>query len=378
MGRQRRLLSIHLVRHLAAIAMAVGLAIPGPARAANDIGVATKVVRDALARSINKHLKSGDGLAFNEVVATGRESALQVRFNDATTLTLGEDAEIILDSMVYQPNTGVIKGTFRVLSGVLRFKASDVDLDMTIKTPSGTIGVRGTEFDLLTTPTATEIAMLEGVVEVTSAAGTQTVSAGQTYRVSGATAGYLAAPSAALKKASSRMLSLISGSAATQAAASAAPTPATTAAATAGGDNRLVMELAGGPVVIELLENLAPKHAERMRALARAGAFDGLRFQFVKRGYVAETAAPKGATQAIAAELSAQPFTRGIVGMSHERNAPDSGTGKFFIALGRAKVLDGKYTAWGKVVSGMEHLDALKPTGGSQPGGLIKSLKLSD
>ena len=148
-----------------------------PARAAPDIGVATKVVREALARTINKRLKSGDGLGFNEVVSTGDASAIQVRFNDASNLILGEDAEIILDSMVYQPNTATISGTFRVLSGVLRFKAAETKLDLVINTPSGTIGIRGTEFDLLTTPTETEIDMLEGVVQVTSASGTATVSA---------------------------------------------------------------------------------------------------------------------------------------------------------------------------------------------------------
>jgi peptidylprolyl isomerase len=109
-----------------------------------------------------------------------------------------------------------------------------------------------------------------------------------------------------------------------------------------------------------------------MRALAKQGLFDGLSFQFVYKGYVAETAAPPGVAEAIPAELSNQPFTRGIVGMSHPKGTPDGATGKFFIALGRAQVLDGKYTAWGKVVSGMEHLDTLVT------GGVIKSLKLAN
>ncbi len=356
-----------------------------PARAAPDIGVATKVVREALARTINKRLKSGDGLGFNEVVSTGDASAIQVRFNDASNLILGEDAEIILDSMVYQPNTATISGTFRVLSGVLRFKAAETKLDLVINTPSGTIGIRGTEFDLLTTPTETEIDMLEGVVQVTSASGTATVSAGQTYRMSAASAGFLSGPSAAMRQASAKMLALIATNEAREAAGGKAATMPTfetasrsSSQSTGSGAERLIMELATGPVVIQLRGDLAPNHVKHMRTLAEAGAFDGVPFQFVSKGYVAETALPKVAAGTIASEFSREPFERGVVGMSHDKGAPDSATGKFFIALGRAGVLDGKYTVWGKVVSGMEHLDALKQTGAGAPAETIKRLKLSN
>ena len=140
----------------------------------------------------------------------------------------------------------------------------------------------------------------------------------------------------------------------------------------------MVMELASGPVVIELRANLAPNHVKHMRELANAGAFDGVAFQFVSKGYVAETALPNGAAATIAAELSSVPFERGVVGMSHDKDQPDSANGKFFIALGRAAVLDGKYTVWGKVISGMEHLDALKTTRTGQTAETIKTLKLSN
>ena len=363
----------HLPRIVPAAVLALLIGFAGPTLAASDIGVATKVVREALARTINKHLKNGDGLRFNEVVATGHASALQVQLTDDSTLTLGENAEIILDSMVYQPNTGVVTGTFRVLTGVLRFKGAKARFDMALNTPSGTIGIRGTEFDLLTTPVSTEINMIEGVVEVTSAAGAATVSAGESYRITGTGGGFLDAPSPELQAASARMLALISESDTMEATgASAYQTasgPANAGASSSAGSNRLVLELGSGPVIIELFDDLAPKHAARMRALAKQGIFDGLAFQFVRKGYVAETAAPPGAAETIAAEFSRQPFTRGIVGMSHPQGSPNGATGKFFIALGRAQVLDGKYTAWGKVVSGMEHLDVL------DSGTLIKRLK---
>jgi hypothetical protein len=233
--------------------------------AAEDVGVATKVVREAMARTINKTLQSGDGLRFNEVVATGHASALQVRLTDEFTLTLGENAEIILDSMVYQPNTGIVTGTFRVLTGVLRFKGAGARLDMAFNTPSGTIGIRGTEFDLLTTPVSTEINMIEGVVEVTSAVGTDRVAAGQSYRITGGGGGFLNGPSPEMQQASARMLALItesdtmeaSGASSYQTASGPSDAPMSAAA----GSNRLVLELGSGPVVIELLKDLAPKHA---------------------------------------------------------------------------------------------------------------------
>jgi peptidylprolyl isomerase len=340
---------------------------------AEDIGVAEKVVKQAIARSANKPIGKGDGLAFNEVVANGTGSAIEIVFTDESHLILGEDAEIILDSMVYEPNQGVVKGTFRVVSGVLRFKSAQTRLDMMINTPSGTIGIRGTEFDLLTTPTATEIAMLEGVVEVSSAAGTATVSAGQSYRMSGANAGFLDQPSPAMRDASGRMMTLIA--AADEQAAQIAPT--TSPAASGGNGNRLIMDLASGPVVIEMRPDLAPNTVARIREMVASGAFNGLEFQFVRPGYVAETAAPPAAATAIKAELSDVPFEKGTLGLSHDRDDPDSGNGKFFIALGRAQVLDGKYTVWGKVVSGMEHLEAFSATTSGRTREKVKTLSLA-
>jgi len=346
----------------------------GPA-GADDIGIAEKVVKQAIARSANKRIGTGDGLAFNEVVATGAGSAIEIVFTDESHLILGEDAEIILDSMVYEPNQGVVKGTFRVVSGVLRFKSARARLDMMINTPSGTIGIRGTEFDLLTTPTATEIAMLEGVVEVSSAAGTETVSAGQTYRMSGSNAGFLDQPSPAMRDASSRMMALIA--APDSQSAQSAPGASGASGASAGNGNRLIMDLASGPVVIEMRPDLAPNTVQRIREMVQSGAFNGLDFQFVRPGYVAETAAPPGASPGIKAELSNVPFEKGTLGLSHDRDDPDSGNGKFFVALGRAKVLDGKYTVWGKVVSGMEHLEAFSATTSDGTREKVKTLSLA-
>ena len=348
---------------------------------AEDIGVTRKVVKLAIARSINKRLSSGDGLTFNEIVHTGRASAIEIELNDESRLTLGENAEIILDSMISEPNRGIVKGTFRMLTGVLRFKSAQAKLDLLINTPTGTIGIRGTEFDLLATTMATEIVMLEGVVEVASAAGTATVSSGQTYRMSGSTAVFLDAPTPEMREASSRMMALITGpenapsSSTSSRTSPALPTPHDQSNV-ASSSNRLIMELASGPVVIEMHPDLAPKNVAHMKRLIYSGAFNGLVFQFVRPGYVAETATPVNVNTEVPTELSTTPFERGTVGMSHDPKAPNSAKGKFFIALRRAKVLDGRYTVWGRVVSGMEHLEKLPATTGTRAREMIKSLQV--
>ena len=367
---------------IATLALLMAVTAVAPSSAASEIGVARKVIKQAIARSLNKRLKIGDGLAFNETVATGVESAIEILLTDESKLILGEHAEIILDSMIYEPNQGVVKGTFRVISGVLRFKSALAKLDMIINTPTGTIGIRGTEFDLLTSKEATEITMYEGVVQVSSAAGTATVSRGQTYRMSASSGGFLDAPTPVLKQASTRMLALIATQGPETTTDSRAAAPATAAAtstrSTSTGNNRILMELESGPVLIEMRPDLAPQHVKRVRELIRKTAFNGLEFQFVQPGYVAETMVPTVDGTTIPAEFSSTPYERGTVGMSHDPDAPNSATGKFFIALGRAKVLDGKYTVWGRVVSGMEHLDKLKATRGTTERQVIKSLRVGN
>ncbi|MBT6110449.1 MAG: hypothetical protein HOH64_10145 [Rhodospirillales bacterium] len=368
---------------VATLAFLMAVTAVAPTSTASEIGITRKVIKQAIAQSLNKRLKIGDGLAFNETVTTGAESAVEILFTDESKLILGENAEIILDSMIYNPNQSIVKGTFRVITGILRFKSAQTRLDMIINTPTGTIGIRGTEFDLLTSKEATEITMYEGVVQVTSAAGTATVSRGQTYRMSATSGGFLDAPSPALEQASTRMLALIATQGPETAAVSSsatAPSAATTVTSNTAApvDNRILMELASGPVLIEMRPDLAPKHIQRVRELIKKGAFDGLQFQFVQPGYVAETMVPTDDTTTIPAEFSSTPFDRGTVGMSHAPNDPNGANGKFFIALGRAKVLDGKYTVWGQVVSGMEHLDKLKATRGTTARQIIKSLRVGN
>ena len=137
------------------------------------------------------------------------------------------------------------------------------------------------------------------------------------------------------------------------------------AAHAASPQNTLVMKLKAGDVTIELLPDAAPKHVERIRTLANQGFYDGLTFHRVIDGFMAQTGDPRGdgtggSTLAdLEAEFTSTPFERGVLGMARSQN-PNSANSQFFIMFDEAPHLDGQYTVFGKVVDGMEHVDAIK------------------
>jgi len=144
-------------------------------------------------------------------------------------------------------------------------------------------------------------------------------------------------------------------------------------AAAADPENTLVMELAWGKVVIEMLPDLAPNHVARIKELVRKGFYDGTPFHRVIDGFMAQGGDPTGtgtggSGQNLRAEFSGEPFVRGIVGMARS-NALNSADSQFFIMLGSAPALDGRYTIWGRVIEGMENVD--KITKGPSDSGIV-------
>ena len=128
-------------------------------------------------------------------------------------------------------------------------------------------------------------------------------------------------------------------------------------------ENTLHLELKDGRVVIRLRPDLAPGHVARIKELARAKFYDGLLFHRVIEGFMAQTGDPKGngtggSGSKIKAEFTPTPFARGTVGMARSSD-PDSGDSQFFIMFDDGDFLNGKYTVWGEVTSGMEHVDAI-------------------
>ena len=146
----------------------------------------------------------------------------------------------------------------------------------------------------------------------------------------------------------------------------------------------MTIDIAGeadGEVTIDLLEDVAPGHVERMTALAEAGAYDGVVFHRVIDGFMAQTGdvefgkldggnmarAGSGGSDMpdLRAEFSDVPFERGVVGMARAQN-PDSANSQFFIMFDAGRFLDGQYTVVGRVTEGMDVVDAIKRgTGGN-------------
>jgi len=144
-------------------------------------------------------------------------------------------------------------------------------------------------------------------------------------------------------------------------------------------ENTLVMTLDGGDVVIRLRPDLAPGHVERIKELAREGFYDGVVFHRVIPGFMAQGGDPTGTGMGgsklpdIKAEFSRQPHVRGVCSMARSSN-PNSANSQFFICFDDATFLDGQYTVWGEVTSGMDHVDALpKGEPPRTPGKILKA-----
>jgi peptidylprolyl isomerase len=135
-------------------------------------------------------------------------------------------------------------------------------------------------------------------------------------------------------------------------------------AAEANPEDILYMDLAFGRVVIQLRPDLAPNTCAQIKKLARAGFYDGVVFHRVIAGFMAQGGDPTGtggggSGHPLKAEFSSEKFERGVVAMARTSD-PNSADSQFFIMFGTAPALDGKYTIFGKVVSGMEYVDQLK------------------
>ncbi|MDG1279808.1 MAG: peptidylprolyl isomerase [Pseudorhodobacter sp.] len=140
-------------------------------------------------------------------------------------------------------------------------------------------------------------------------------------------------------------------------------------------ENTILMELKSGTVVIELLPDVAPLHSARMKELARAGEYDNVCFHRVIDGFMAQTGdvengdmednfnlrrAGTGGSKLpdLPAEFSKLPHDRGSLGAARSSN-PNSANSQFFINFKDNSFLNGSYTVYGRVIDGMEHVDAI-------------------
>ncbi len=135
----------------------------------------------------------------------------------------------------------------------------------------------------------------------------------------------------------------------------------------------------GGDVVIKLRADLAPGHVERISSLASEGFYDGVVFHRVIAGFMAQGGDPTGTGMGgskqpdLKAEFNDLSHQRGVCSMARSQN-PNSANSQFFICFADASFLDNQYTAWGEVISGMEHVDALpKGEPPKTPGKILKA-----
>jgi len=131
--------------------------------------------------------------------------------------------------------------------------------------------------------------------------------------------------------------------------------------------NRLNIQLSsGGTVVVQLRPDAAPNHVHRVQQLAASGFYNGLSFHRVIPGFMAQGGDPAGTGAGgsklpnVAAEFNSLPHMRGVISMARSDD-PDSANSQFFIVLAPTMRLDKKYTAFGRVISGMQYVDGIAP-----------------
>ena len=128
----------------------------------------------------------------------------------------------------------------------------------------------------------------------------------------------------------------------------------------------LVIELKTGKVIIQLRPDLAPKHVERVKLLAKEGFYNNIKFHRVIDGFMAQTGDPTGTGRGgsrlpnLPAEFSKEVYKRGTIGAARTQD-PNSANSQFFICFTDTgcRPLTGQYTVWGQVVEGMEHIDKI-------------------
>src|ERR1700688_4350966 len=142
--------------------------------------------------------------------------------------------------------------------------------------------------------------------------------------------------------------------------------------------NTIVIDTTKGRIIIKLCADIAPKHAERLKQLAREDYYNNVPFHRVMDGFMAQTGDGQNFNGTggskypnLKAEFSSVPFKRGIVGMARRGDSVDTANSQFFFMFGDAPSLNGQYTVIGEVVSGMDVIDKLKKAPPGSSGGSV-------
>ena len=143
--------------------------------------------------------------------------------------------------------------------------------------------------------------------------------------------------------------------------------------------NKLTLQLSnGGTVVVQLRPDAAPQHVQRIQTLVRQGFYDGIIFHRVVPGFMAQGGDPTGTGEGgsqlpdLEAEFNALPHLRGTFAAARSENE-DSANSQFYIMFAPNAALNGKYTVYGRVISGMDAVDRIAP--GAPPAEPTKIVK---
>ena len=148
----------------------------------------------------------------------------------------------------------------------------------------------------------------------------------------------------------------------------------------ASAENTLYMDVPFGRVVIAMRPDLAPNHCAQIKALVRRGFYDGVPFHRVIDGFMAQTGDPTGtgtggSGHTLRAEFSSEKHVRGVLSMARSSD-PNSADSQFFIMFGPTPSLDGQYTIWGEVASGMDYIDKIKKGDSGRNGSVVNPDKI--
>lgn len=145
-------------------------------------------------------------------------------------------------------------------------------------------------------------------------------------------------------------------------------------------ENTAYIDLKDGRVTMKLMPDIAPKHVERFKELARDGFYDGIVFHRVIDGFMAQTGDPTGTGMGgselpdLEAEFNDYNFGRGTIGAARSAS-PNSANSQWFICFDDCSFLNNQYTVWGQIVDGMDHVDAI--TRGEPPKNPDKIVKVT-
>jgi peptidylprolyl isomerase len=346
------------------------------------IGIADLVVNKVYGNSLSSRIKNGQKILANQRIRTGRNSATSISLKDDSIIKIGEIADVYMDNIIFDRTGSSLNGSMEMVTGLLRFTSGKIHrMNLKIQTGNLTIGIRGTQFDLLANRSKTEIQVTQGQVQVSKGGLKTLVSEGQVYIADENTSsGFRKKISKELKQAILKLESLTG-----KKLTSVNDINSSEEEKRISSNNRNLLQIytTKGLITVRMLPSVAEKHVTRIKELVTQKFYDNLIFHSVRKGFAVETGDPTGtgsggSGEKLLAEISKTPFERGTVAMKRNRNDPNSGDSQFFITLRRAPHLDGKYTIWGKVIEGMGLLEQFQAGNPPSNPERIINIKIAD